>query len=110
MIILTLGGLKKSQGEIVMASRRVHIIVEGRVQGVFFRDYTREEAQKLGLTGWVRNQRDGTVEAVVEGDGAKVEQMIKWFYKGSPMSDVIRVTAAEEKFVGHSKTFEIHYY
>ena len=93
-----------------MALRQVHIVIEGRVQGVFFRDYTKEESQKLGLTGWVRNQRDGSVEATVKGDGAKVEQMIKWFNKGSPMSDVIRVTTAEEKFVGHSKTFEIHYY
>ena len=110
MIILTLGGLKKSQGEIVMASRRVHIIVEGRVQGVFFRDYTREEAQKLGLTGWVRNQRDGTVEAVVEGDASRIEQMIQWFHRGSPMSAVTRVTVTEEKSVGENTAFEIHYY
>ncbi|MEA2082964.1 MAG: acylphosphatase [Thermodesulfobacteriota bacterium] len=93
-----------------MASRRVHIVVEGRVQGVFFRAYTKEEAQKFGLTGWVRNQRDGSVEAVVKGDGAKVEQMIKWFHRGSPMSAVTRVTVTEEKPVGEHAAFEIHYY
>ena len=92
-----------------MALRRVHIVVEGRVQGVFFRAYTQEEAQKLGLTGWVRNQRDGAVEAVVEGDAARIEHMLQWFHRGSPMSAVTRVTVTEEEPVGESTAFEIHY-
>ncbi|MCK5324222.1 MAG: acylphosphatase [Desulfobulbaceae bacterium] len=92
-----------------MASRRVHIIVEGRVQGVFFRAYTQEEAQKIGLTGWVRNQLDGTVEAVIEGDVDRIEQMIQWFHRGSPMSAVTRVTVTEEEPVGESIAFKIHY-
>jgi acylphosphatase len=52
--------------------KRAHVIVEGRVQGVFFRAYTSDEAKKLGLTGWVRNRPDGTVEALVEGDADSV--------------------------------------
>ncbi len=59
--------------------KRTHVIVEGRVQGVFFRAYTREEAEKLGLTGWVRNRPEGTVEAVVEGDAGSVNTMLRWF-------------------------------
>ncbi|MCX7785781.1 MAG: acylphosphatase [candidate division WOR-3 bacterium] len=55
---------------------RIHIIVSGRVQGVFFRDFTRRKAQLLGLTGWVRNTDDGKVEIVAEGKKDKLEQLI----------------------------------
>ena len=70
---------------------------------------TQEEAQKLCLTGWVRNRRDGSVEAVVQGDFARVEEMIRWFYKGSPYSAVIRVTVNEETPVEETTVFEIRY-
>ena len=63
-------------------NKRLHIIVEGRVQGVYFRAFTRDQAVKLDLTGWVRNRPDGSVEALVEGDKASVEQMEQWFYQG----------------------------
>ena len=57
-----------------MAKVRLHVVIEGRVQGVFFRANTREEAISLGLNGWVRNCLDGRVEAVFEGEKDKVEK------------------------------------
>jgi len=89
---------------------RMHVIIEGRVQGVFFRAYTRDEAVRLGLSGWVRNRPDGTVEALVEGKKDDVEKMVRWFHRGSPNSAVKKVRTAEETPVGDSDTFEIHYY
>ncbi|XP_051203836.1 uncharacterized protein [Lolium perenne] len=58
------------------APKAVRVVVKGRVQGVFFRDWTVETARALGLAGWVRNRRDGTVEALLSGDPAKVDEMI----------------------------------
>lgn len=79
---------------------RVHVWIEGRVQGVSFRAYTQKEAQQLGLAGWVRNTDDGRVEAVFEGDEAKVRAMVAWCDRGSPLSRVSRVTAAQEGVCG----------
>jgi len=93
-----------------MSQKRIHVIVEGRVQGVFFRSFTQLEAKKLGLAGWVRNRPEGTVEALVEGEEAKVDMMIHWFHHGSPMSRVSRVQVTEEEPVGGNTDFEIHYY
>lgn len=93
-----------------MSLKRVHVIIEGRVQGVFFRAHTREEAKKLGVYGWVRNRPEGSVEALVEGDKSGVNRMLSWFKTGSPSSRVDRVLATEEEPVGENKTFEIHYY
>ena len=90
--------------------KRAHVIVEGRVQGVFFRAYTSDEAKKLGLAGWVRNRPEGTVEAIIEGDADAVDAMLQWFYQGSPGSKVTKVNSSEEPPVGDSTTFEIHYY
>ena len=90
--------------------KRVHVIVEGRVQGVFFRAYTRDAAVNLGLAGWVRNRSNGSVEAVVEGEKTAVDKMLHWFYQGSPHAIVKKVHATEEPPVGDSNTFEIHYY
>ena len=61
-----------------------HVSVTGHVQGVFFRAWAREEAERLGVTGWVRNCPDGRVEAHVEGDEAAVEKMIERFRGGPP--------------------------
>jgi acylphosphatase len=93
-----------------MDTKRVHVIVEGRVQGVFFRAFTRDEAVRLGLSGWVRNRPNGSVEAVVEGEKSAVGKMLQWFHQGSPHSIVEKVHLAEESPVGDSSTFEIHYY
>ena len=90
--------------------KRVHVIVEGRVQGVFFRAFTRDAAVNLGLSGWVRNRPNGSVEAIVEGETTAVEKMLQWFYQGSPNAIVEKVHATEESPVGDSGPFEIHYY
>ncbi|RLN12443.1 acylphosphatase [Panicum miliaceum] len=58
------------------APKAVRVVVKGRVQGVFFRDWTVETARSLGLAGWVRNRRDGTVEALLSGDPDKVDEMV----------------------------------
>ena len=65
-----------------------HVTVTGRVQGVFFRAWTREQADALGVAGWVRNTPDGHVEAHVEGDDAAVEQMIDRMRGGPPSAKV----------------------
>jgi acylphosphatase len=72
------------------------LLITGRVQGVGFRFYTQRKARELGLTGWVRNCRDGSVEAVIQGDPGAVETMIAWARRG-PRSAVVsdvRVTDA----------------
>lgn len=63
----------------------VSIKVSGRVQGVFFRASTQQEAQKLGLKGWCMNLADGSVEIFAEGEGADLDQFTKWCYFGPPM-------------------------
>lgn len=92
-----------------MALKRVHVVVEGRVQGVFFRAYTRDEAVRLGLTGWVRNRADGAVEAVFEGQPESVTAMLQWLEVGSPLSLVSGVKVTAESPVGDQHGFEIKY-
>lgn len=75
---------------------RVHVFISGRVQGVFFRDYTRREAEKLGLRGWVRNLPDGRVEAVFDGPEDSLEKMIAWCRQGSPRARVDNVEVLPE--------------
>jgi acylphosphatase len=67
-----------------MAGTRVRIQVEGRVQGVWFRESTRRTAEELGLAGWVRNDPDGAVEAVFEGDEHAVAEAVAWARSGPP--------------------------
>jgi acylphosphatase len=80
------------------------LIITGRVQGVGFRFYTQRKARELGITGWVRNRRDGAVEAMVQGSSGAVEAMIAWARRGPPSAVVaeVRVTEASGDFV----TFE----
>jgi acylphosphatase len=79
---------------------RARVIVSGRVQGVFFRVETRSKAVSLGLSGWVRNLADGSVEAVFEGDRPLVEKAIDWCRHGPPGAAVARVDATWEEPVG----------
>ena len=58
--------------------KRVRVLISGRVQGVFFRATTRNRADSLGIFGWVKNNQDGTVEAVFEGEDKKIEEILKW--------------------------------
>lgn len=89
--------------------RRVRVLISGVVQGVWFRAYTKEEAQKLGIKGWVRNLPDGRVEALFEGEDKAVEEMIKWCHKGSPLAQVDKVEVFEEDYKGEFTDFKIRY-
>ena len=64
--------------------KRCHVYLRGRVQGVWFRGSTREEAVRLGVTGWVRNLPDGRVELVAEGEDALVDALVEWCRRGGP--------------------------
>ena len=76
-----------------MAIQAMHVTIEGKVQGVWYRAWTLNAAQKLGLCGWVRNKANGDVEAVFCGEEAKVGEMIKECWQGSPASNVVAVKA-----------------
>jgi len=86
--------------------RRVHVIVSGSVQGVGYRYTARMIADEIGVTGWVRNRRDGTVEAEVEGTPDQVDEMLAWMAEGPPGSLVesARVTDAA---TGGGRGFEV---
>ena len=81
-----------------------HAIVHGRVQGVGFREYLRREAERLGITGWVRNRHDGTVEAMVHGWSDDVAQLLKWMRRGPPAARVTDVQVSDA--TGEFETFE----
>lgn len=76
---------------------RAHVFISGRVQGVGYRYSTVDTAIQLGLTGWVRNLPDGSVEAVFEGSQTVVGQMIRWCYQGPPAAMVQKVLIAYEE-------------
>jgi acylphosphatase len=92
-----------------MALTRAHVFIDGRVQGVFYRAFTRELAHNLGLNGWVRNLRDGRVEAVFEGDKKMIEQAIKECYVGPPGARVSHIEVDWEQYVGDQKDFDVRY-
>lgn len=86
---------------------RAHVIVTGRVQGVFFRAGTRDEARRLGLKGWVRNLPDGRVEAVFEGEKSAVGEMLQWCVHGPPGAEVTDMKTKWEKPEGKYDSFNI---
>ncbi len=88
---------------------RVHVLIKGRVQGVFFRASTRDEARARGLTGWVRNRPDGRVEAVFEGDKAVLENMLAWCRKGPPYAYVDYVEEDWQPYQGDLVDFRVVY-
>ncbi len=73
--------------------RVVRVRITGRVQGVWFRAWAREEARDLGLDGWVRNRLDGSVEAVLAGDSGDIEAMLELLRSGPPMARVGKVVS-----------------
>lgn len=87
--------------------KRLHLWVAGRVQGVFFRDSAREEAQRLGATGWIRNLPDGRVEAVAEGPEEAVDRFCGWCRQGPPDARVEHVEAEEEPARGEFEAFRV---
>ncbi len=99
---------KKDKGE-KEEKIRAHIFVSGKVQGVFFRENTRKKAEKLGVSGWVKNLGDGRVEAVFEGDRGNVEEMTNWARKGPFWAKVEGIDVVWEDFKAEFKGFEIRY-
>lgn len=93
-----------------MEKVRAHLFIEGRVQGVFYRSFTREVATRLELNGWVRNLYDNRVEAIFEGDRELIEQAVKECRKGPHGSYVKDIDLKWEKYSGEYKGFEIKYY
>jgi acylphosphatase len=87
----------------------VRAIISGRVQGVFFRMETRKAAQRIGVFGWVKNKKDGTVEALFEGEKERVDSVLKWCRKGPPLSEVEKVSLSREEFTGNYNSFDITY-
>ena len=93
-----------------MERKRIHAIVHGRVQGVAFREYTRRQGVRLGLSGWVRNRPDGTVETAFEGPPAQADALLEWLATGSPYARVLRVDSAEEPPTGTNDGFFIEFF
>lgn len=89
------------------AQRRVRLEIYGKVQGVFYRASTREKAQNLGLTGWVKNRPDGSVEAVVEGPSDEVDELVDWTQEGPSRARVQNVEVADEEPTGEFTGFEV---
>lgn len=79
---------------------RRRVVAHGQVQGVFFRDACRREAASAGVSGWVRNRGDGTVEAVFEGDAAGVDRLVGWMRHGPPRAEVTQVDVEDEPPAG----------
>jgi len=87
----------------------VHVLISGRVQGVWFRASTKEKADELGIYGWVRNTSDGRVEAVFEGEEKKVDEMVKWCHSGPPLAHVEKVEVKKQNPTNTFKEFSIVY-
>jgi len=88
--------------------KAVTVTVTGRVQGVSFRWYAVQEARRLGVTGWIRNDPDGSVRCHVEGDDAAVDAMVEWCHHGPSYASVRCVAVAEARRIG-SDAFDIRY-
>jgi len=90
-----------------MLRSRVHLLVVGVGPGVAFRAAARAEARRLGLSGWVRNRFDGTVEAEAEGESAAVESFVAWCRQGPPAAQVEEVRVSERAPTGLDRGFEV---
>mgnify|MGYP002725713853 CR=1 FL=1 len=88
--------------------KQLHLIISGRVQGVFFRDNTKKKAQSLGLTGYVKNNSDGTVEIVAEGNESKLKQLLEFCKQGPEAADVNNTKIEWQECQNQFKTFTIN--
>ncbi len=93
----------------IEGARRVHVIVTGRVQGVSYRASTAREARRLGVAGWVRNLRDGSVELEAEGPGDRIAALLEWCARGPALAEVSQVSVDERAPTGADSTFAIRY-
>ena len=87
--------------------KRYEITVTGAVQGVFYRHHALKKAKELGLAGWIRNESDGIVGLVIEGDDDALKIFVDWAWEGSPMSDVADVVIKEGEATGEFEGFKI---
>jgi acylphosphatase len=87
----------------------VHVLISGKVQGVWFRASTKQIAKQLGLAGWVRNTPNGCVEAVFEGDEKLIKKIIEWCHRGPPLSKVINVEVKNQESTNGFDGFSIRY-
>lgn len=88
---------------------KIKVLISGKVQGVFFRFNTKKNADELGLFGWVKNTKDGKVEALFEGDEKHIYKMIEWCSKGPSNSKVTKVDVFKKKYVKEYNNFSIIY-
>jgi acylphosphatase len=86
---------------------RVHLVIHGRVQGVYYRASTQEVAQRLSLSGWVRNRSDGTVELVAEGPSDRVQELVEWCNHGPTLARVERIERFATEPIGLDGGFHV---
>ena len=92
-----------------MANIRAHVFVSGRVQGIFFRQNTKQKAESHGVTGWVRNLPDGRVEAIFEGEEEDVKALVDFCRKGPRGAVITNVDVTFERFAGEFRNFKVTY-
>jgi acylphosphatase len=92
-----------------MKQLRVHLLVSGKVQGVFFRQALKVIAKKNNVLGWVRNLKDGRVEAILEGDNKSTNSVIEWARIGPANSRVDDIEVSNEEFKNEFSTFDVLY-
>ncbi len=90
-----------------MGKARAHVLISGKVQGVFYRVNTKRMADKLGVKGWIRNLPDGRVEAVFEGDEEAVKRLISWWWIGPPGAKVTNIEVEWEEYLGEYESFKV---
>src|SRR5688572_29604202 len=88
---------------------RVQIVAKGKVQGVYFRQNAQRVCNRYGVTGWVCNQADGSVETVLVGDKNSVEEVIKWFKVGPPNARVEKIDLKYDRYTGEFQDFIINH-
>ncbi|MBN2422292.1 acylphosphatase [Candidatus Woesearchaeota archaeon] len=92
-----------------MENARLHLIIKGRVQGVFFRVFARKKAIELNLKGWVKNTYEGDVEILAEGNKEKLKELLKYAWTGSPGSRVDDIDVKWEEYKEEFEEFSIRY-
>lgn len=90
-----------------MAQKRIHLVVRGRVQDVYFRASAQREAKRLGVTGWVRHRSDGAVEMVAEGEEDQIKDLLTWTQQGPSTARVDKVETRWRGYTGEYSTFVI---